>query len=751
MSGRAEPAVAVLEEGSRSAVTVGNPVVPVAAQNVTSQLTSAAPTPEAHLRKVLMQGASNAALNAAETSRLADEKQRQERLQEAARLTASDRARTQAAAQTPPLPESPELQSTKPQKRTWYEWCCSVASSVGSVVDTIGKAAIGALKLAGHGIAACYEIAKHVVTDPVAAASSVWGAVKAVASFGYSVGSFLINSALALGSWCINNPGKILPAIGSFLWSAGEMVYSLAASLVSTAYNGIKKVLKGEMSIGEALLNTFVFCCEISGLADVCRLIKHGTLALAAYATGDKVAMYNHLAQAALAGAFVVVALATVGTGGIAAPVLVPLMAVRALVGVALKQGVKQGLKACAREFLECGARKTSEAAIKKMGEPAAKKLAAEAPQEMAKITAMAEKAVGAGASPQVLTAKVNELALERVIQLEGKSIATTMGKTMGDQIATQGAEVLTRQHVKQLGEEVSYAQTKNLLKELGLTQHVDDLTYDMIVSFREMSPKQARAHLMETMGITGKQADKMAKEVQRLIKSGKSDDAIKEVLEKQITADISKFVADKMETSFKETFKKGLRGELTDPENAAWSTKLHQEISKRADDLAKDPKTNPHGKSAREIADDLTDDLVEGAWEGVESGIKKAARELIREGIEQAFKRIRARRMPHASLNRDEDTTETADKKDSEEPQVEDSKIGGALANQQESLPKTTSYQQPEIRLTEVERLDGRRVRLLRKYDESERLLGQEEEVIADPYRQRRAKADKDDYGSAA
>lgn len=752
MSGRAEPLLTVVEEGVVTDPKVGQPIVSAVSQSVASQLANAspAPAPSHHLRKILMNGASSSTSQSS-TLELDGDRHTLEGPQETSRASLLGTASTPTTMNTAQLAHTAETHTTEPQQRTWSGWWSSVVSSTTSVLDTIGKATIGAIKLTTEVVTTGLSVAKQIVTDPAAAIASAWSAVKAVASFALTAGTYLVNGAIALGKWCLEHPDRILPAIGSFLYSAGEFVVSLVKDLASSVWNGIKKVASGEMTIGEALLNTFIFCCEMSGLADLWGMVKHGTLALAAYATGDKQAMYSHLGQAAMHGAFVAIAVATIGTGGLAAPVLVPLMAMRSLVGVALKQGLKQGLKACAREFLECGAKQIGETALKKMGEPAAKKLAAEFPQEMAKITVMAEKAVGPGASTQALTAKVNELALERVIQLQGDNIAKTMGRSMSDDLANKGTEVLTRQYVTKLGEEVGYSQTKGLLKELGLTQYVDDLTYDMLTSMRDMSHKQARTHLIDTMGLSRKQADEMAREMQRLIKSGKSDDAIKQALEDRITKDVSKFVADTMGPSFKETFKKGLRGELTDPDNVAWSTKLRQAIENRADDLAKDPKTNPYGKSARELTADLTDDLVEGGWEGVEAGIKKAARGLIREGIENAFKRLRTRRLPNAAVNNDPDEVEAANSTTSDPLRLDDTKLGVDLATKGPPNEASAAYQQPEIRHEIVTLADGRTVRLSRTFDESERLLRKDEEVISGPTRKERAKATDDDFGTAA
>jgi hypothetical protein len=649
------------------------------------------------------------------------------------------------------------LQAVQAVGSALYSAGKSVVSFVGSAVEFVKsavevgcQAVVGALKLGGALLKLGGQLLYQLVSDPKAFAVGAWNAGCSIVKYVASAVSYVASAAYSGAAWCIQNPGEALQAAGSLLYSAGKAIGSFVSSIAVGAWNGIKGVLTGEISLGQALLNTFIFCCEMSGLADLWGTVKHGALALAAYGKGDKQAALLHLGQAAMHGAFVAVAIATISTGGLAAPVLVPLMAARALVGVALKQGIKQGLKACAREFLEHGAKEIGEAAIKKMGEPAAKKLAAELPQEMAKITLAAEKAVGAGASPQVLAAKVNELALERVIQLQGEGIATTMGKTMSEELATKGSEVLTRKYVTALGEEVGYTQTKALLRELGLVKHIDDLTHDMLASMGKMNPKQASQHIVDTLGVSKKEADKMAREVQKLLKSGKSDEAIKQVLEDRMTKEISGFVSGKMESSFKDTFRKGLRGELKDPDNIEWSTKLREGIEKRADDLAKDPKTNPGKKSAKELADDLTDDLVEGGWEGVEKGIKRAVRELVREGIDAAFKRLRARVRGHLGDSADESISTDPLRNDVEK--LEDGSKVPDLANKKALEGQAAGPHQREIESRLVTQADGSVVRIKQTY-EDDRLVGEVTDVVSDSSKQRAKKerAEDDIFTTAA
>jgi hypothetical protein len=638
----------------------------------------------------------------------------------AADKVAADRAR-QDLQQQMSAPAA-EIRTEKPKERTWSGWWSSVTSSVSDGLQTAKNALVGLDKLRVNVGTAIGEAAAAVINDPKAALEKTISAAKTVGNFVASAGEFIGNGIASGVTWCIENPEKILPAVGSFLWSAGTTICSIVGGLFSSVLNGVKQVLNGEMTIGEALVKTFVFACEMSGLADAWGVVKHGALALAAYGSGDKQAMFQHLGQVAMHGTFLAIALATVSTAGVAAPVLVPLMAMRSLVSVALKQGVKQGIKACAREFLESGAKQIAEGAIKNMGEPAVKKLATEFPQELVKVAAMAEKVVGTGATAEALARKTQELALERVIQLQGESIAKTMGRSMSDDLAKVGAEkVLTTTYVKELGEKVGYEQTKALLQQLGLVDYVDDLTFKLLSPMKEMTGKQARQHIIDTMGVSSKEADKMAREVQRLIKSGKSDDAIKQILEERITNDVSKFVAGKMENSFKDTFRKGLRGELTDADNAAWSKNLNEAVEKRAKEL---------GKSV----DELTDDLVKAGWEGVENGIKRATRELVREGLERAFKRLRddglRKPSPRSSDKQGESGSEGrgASELATDTEQRRDEK----QADKGSEVPSGSGHER-EIRKHVVTREDGSTVEVVSTYD-GEQLTAQQETLVSGP-----------------
>jgi hypothetical protein len=539
-------------------------------------------------------------------------------------------------------------QAEKSQRRSWGEW---LSSSISSGWRVTREAVSGAAKLLG----AAASLGCHALLRPQETLAAVASVVAAVAKVACTVAPIVGSAVISGVKWCAQNPGTALQAVVGFM-------ASMVAGFVSWVWEGAKKVVSGEMSVGQALLNTFVFCCQMSGLADLCGAVKHGALALAAYGKGDRQALAAHLGQFAVHAGVVALALAMVSSLGVAAPVLMPLLAARAFLGASLKQGIVHGFKAGFRElaeygskagvlaairgtttvtekqlaktavqYLERSAEDIAERTIERMGKAAAQKLEVELPQEMVRINKIAMEAVGAEASPEALATKINELAFDRIVALRGDGIALSMGKTLSDDVIEQGAQVLTTKRIKQLGEEIGEANTKSLLKELGLSEHVDDLTHQMLETITD--PQMARKHSLNTvapsLGLTEKQANKLVGEMDTLIEKGLSDVQIKRALEDKITERLSGVVKKNMEDSFKSTFRRGLKGELNDPDSAQWSANLHQAVKQQADEL---------GKSV----DDLSDDFVKAGWEGVENGIERATRGLVREGIEGAFQRFR-------------------------------------------------------------------------------------------------------------
>ena len=363
---------------------------------------------------------------------------------------------------------------------------------------------------------------------------------------------------------------------------------------------------------------------EVTGVTDALMAGKHLVHALAEYGRGNDAAALAHLGTAALHGTFAVMSAgaiaATVATGGAAAGSIAAVVTGR----MAMKQAAKAVLKTAAKEFFEKGAKEIGELAVKKLGGEAlslvSKEMGSAAVKELEQ---QALRELGSGATKEATTAMMERLALQKVIQREGVATA----KELGEGLSKKASSELTTDTVQQLGKEVGERRTAALLKELKLSESVDELVYDALTKIDSMSPRQARAHLMDTFGLSKREAGRMARETKKALKSGKADDAIKQLYEDGITKHITEVIQTDMEASFKETFGKALRGQLDEP----WSKTLAKNVDEQAKALGKN-------------VDEFADELVEAGWKGVKEGIEAATRKAVREGIESAFKRFRAR-----------------------------------------------------------------------------------------------------------
>jgi hypothetical protein len=224
--------------------------------------------------------------------------------------------------------------------------------------------------------------------------------------------------------------------------------------------------------------------------------------------------------------------------------------------------------------------------------------LAKQSPEQAAKIAAEVSAKLGANATAEQIAKEANQVALQKVVALQGEKIARDHGERLAAEYAAKGAAALTEESVQSLGKEVGEKGTKELLQSLKLVDHIDDLAYDMLSKIRDMKPRDAAKQLADELGVSAREASSMVREMKRALLSGKSDEAIKALL-----------------------------GQLDEP----WSKELGEGVSKRAKEL---------GKSA----DQFADELVEAGWKGAKEGIEKATRELVEEGIERALKRLRAK-----------------------------------------------------------------------------------------------------------
>lgn len=451
------------------------------------------------------------------------------------------------------------------------------------------------------------------VTSFSAAGSILYAGVSTAGGFLKSVSDSIGLTDLAVG---IYHNTVMVPHLLYDLGLCAIGKQSLSGALSNAAHH---------MSQSARALVGAVKCLgEVTGITDALMAGKHLVHALAAYGRGEDMQALAHLGQAAMHGAFAVMSAgaiaATVATGGAAAGSVAAVMAGR----MAAKEAAKAVLKTAAKEFFEKGAKEIGELALKKLGGEALSLVSKEMGTAAAKeLEQQAIKELGAGASKEATTALVERLALQKLIQREGVATAKELGETLSKKAPGE----LTTDTVRELGSEIGERRTSELLKQLKLSETVDELVFDALKNLDTMSPRQARAHLIDTFGVSKREANRMAREAKKALRTGKADNAIKQVYEDGITKQISEVIQTDMEQSFKETFGKALRGQLDEP----WSRTLAKNVDSQAKKLGK-------------TVDEFSDELVEAGWKGVKEGIESATRKLVREGIENAFKRFRAR-----------------------------------------------------------------------------------------------------------
>lgn len=441
------------------------------------------------------------------------------------------------------------------------------------------------------------------------AAKATWGFVKGISD---SLGI----SDLLMGGW------HAVTAIPHLAFDFGRaLVGDLSWSQLGSNFMGH---LKG---VGMGLVGGLVCLGEVTGIFDLGRAIKHGTLGLEAYGRyADKEAA-QHAKEAAVNGAFAALSIgsitATVATGGAAASSVAAVAAGRTTV----KEAAKGVLKTAAKEFLEQEAKAIGKAAVSEMSTHAlAKVSASEGGAAIIKqFEAKALAQLGSNVTEQETKAAIERMALSHVLKHEAVESATETAKKVAMEVKEKGADILTTDLVEQSARSISEERTAKLLKELKLTDSVDNLTYDMLVDIKGAKPDQASKKLMSRYGVGKTEADDMVREMQKALKTDASDGAMKKVLEDGITKHVTEVFEAEMKDSYKTTFKKGIIGQVDE----VWSKELKEVAELQAKKLGK-------------TLDSFADDLTEAAWKGAREGIEKATRAAVREGLERAFKRFR-------------------------------------------------------------------------------------------------------------
>ena len=516
-----------------------------------------------------------------------------------------------------------------------------------------------------------------------------------------AAGSYVLNQTLELGSnilqgakWVLNNPGAALQALGSATlafvsdpigsvqksigaaWEAlgqttvGSFITGMSDSLgvtslvrgtwnltvgaIGAAYaqtiktvkslgSDLGRVLSGDISVSEMFSNLgnnllsipgayvsklgegleaikggAILFLEVSGLMDLGMMAYHGYKFVEAYANDDKAGMIEHGLMFGMH-----TACAAMSIGAIAATVSTAGAAGGAIVGAAL---MRTGIKTAAKEVLKSAAKNFVKTAAKEMGQEVVERLG-------------------------------KELSTE-VIEATAREIAEQGGRELAEKIVQEGSsEVLTTQ-TRAVMADVSEQLTERMLRDANLVKHVDDVTTELLEGIHNSSVRELTQQL-EAAGVTN--ARGTAKELKKLIKNGKADAEIKEILEDNITTAVREHLETHMEQAFKTQFRGMLDGtarasleqsqkELLERSGVESAEQLSKAARKEFDDLGKQIKhCETLERAAKEEAerlgktlDNYIDDVVEDGWKGVKEGIEKATRKLVREGIEKAFARFR-------------------------------------------------------------------------------------------------------------
>lgn len=638
-----------------------------------------------------------------------------------------------------------------------------IGVGIAKVAKDVGSAAIEYGSKAGHATA---QFVKKVVADPLGAARDVSAAVKSAAIAVRDGAQWVVEKGSQAITWVAENGVHMLEKAGELVsavvqgdyskawemvkvgavaaWNFGDsLVTSLglkdafwgAVALVRTPFQlayDIVKVMTGQgtfsdafnnlksnlAEIGQGVVGCLKCLGDLTGVTDAALAVYHGSKALAAYGRGDNAAAAQELMTASMHGAFAVMSwgtlAATVATGGVAAGSMVAVMAGR----VTVKEGAKVVLKKAAKEFLEAGANEIGSQAVKAMSGEALKVVSKEMGASAVKeLEQQALKDLGKGASKEALQATVEKLALQKLIQAEGRVIAEAGGEQLVKEIATHGSKVVAPDVVQGTLRDIAEHRTKDLLKKLKLTDKIDELSYDLLNNVRHGRTKPVTADIAERFGVSKKEASAMVKDMRKALASSKSDEAMKETLEKGISKHVTGVIEREMEQSFKTHFRRGLTGQL----DTAWSKELREAVEKEAKRLGK------------KNVDEYADELVEAGWTGVREGIQKATKGAVREGIERAFKRLRSVKVrAFTDVEKDSEIAKESENLATKMTRSEQGRLGDVPKVTRREGDALKEFQQPEIRRRVVVKDDGSTVEIVGKYDDQERLLSQSEQVLS-------------------
>lgn len=362
---------------------------------------------------------------------------------------------------------------------------------------------------------------------------------------------------------------------------------------------------KGLRAVGRALKGAVLVAGELTGITDLVHCVHslgqavkyalQGNWAMAGLALGTAA---MHAAFFAISFSACAATLVTLGTGGFA---------------VAGALAAKQGLKAA----LKVGA-----TAGKSAGKKVLKRFAKRGLEGLAgKLSKTVMSKISKGLKP----ALVQEFAAEAAQEvMEG----------LNKQVVKNGAGALTKEAVQQTSKEVVSEMTEQFLRDKGVLKIIDKLTYKLL---RKTGNVKKLAKELVACGYDKRTAKKMAKQIKKAFRFGRSDEHIKEILAKPLREQLSDYLVKNMEGAYKANLKALLKESVDSPDAGPFVKALRE----KAEAMAKKA-----SRQVDEVYDDLVQETVEASWKGAREGVEEAVEKIVREGIESAFKRFRRFRM---------------------------------------------------------------------------------------------------------
>lgn len=510
------------------------------------------------------------------------------------------------------------------------DFAVKVYNDPGGAWEDVKLYGAATVEVVGEGLVAAKDGVVKGATFVGGKASQLWSDFKAspwetTKSAAIAVGGFVKGVSDSIGL------SDILVGVGHLGVAIPHLAYDAGALLIGRgSFSELGGNLWGHITgVGTGVLGGFTCLGEVTGIFDLGKACKHSALGLAAYGRHDEAAAKSHAANAALHGTFAALSAgsiaATVATGGAAAGSVAAVAAGKATV----KEAAKGVLKTAAKEFFETQAKEIGKATVSDMASNALKNIASSegGAAVVKQLEVEAAQTLGAQATKDAQQALVEQLALQRTLRHEAAESATESAKASHSLVKLQGAEALTTENVEQIARDVSERRSKELMEKLGVADSVDRHAYEVLRDVHESRSKDAVKKLVDTHGISKTEAEQMVKETKKALKSGASDEAIKEQLENGITKHVTEVLEKEMKDSYQGTFRKSVMGQADE----VWSKELREATELQAKRFGK-------------TVDGYADDLTEAAWKGAREGLEKATRAAVREGLERAFKRFRDR-----------------------------------------------------------------------------------------------------------